>query len=167
MRSLFNTELKTKRLLDAASIENFLPLEWKVREDKAGRKIKQLTPLVSNLIFVHASRDELLPLMDDNSKFQHIYRRGGSQHEPIVVPERQMSDFIRAVKSSDRPIYLSPSELPAFKPGQRISIMGGTLDGVEGRIAKIRGARSRRLVVEIPGLLAAAVEIDPALVRFM
>ena len=45
--------------------------------------------------------------------------------------------------------------------GRMIRIEGGPLDGYEGRLLSIRGARVKRLIVEIPGLLVAAVEVDP------
>lgn len=51
--------------------------------------------------------------------------------------------------------------------GRMIRIEGGPLDGYEGRLLSIRGARVKRLIVEIPGLLVAAVEVDPEYIRFL
>ena len=38
----------------------------------------------------------------------------------------------------------------------------GALDGIEGLLLKIRGSGKKRLLVELPGILAAAVEIRNA-----
>lgn len=51
--------------------------------------------------------------------------------------------------------------------GRMIRIEGGPLDGYEGRLLSIRGARVKRLIVEIPGLLVAAVEVDPEYIRLL
>ena len=51
--------------------------------------------------------------------------------------------------------------------GRMIRIEGGPLDGYEGRLLSIRGSRVKRLIVEIPGLLVAAVEVDPVYIRLL
>ena len=51
--------------------------------------------------------------------------------------------------------------------GRMIRIEGGPLDGYEGRLLSIRGSRVKRLIVEIPGLLVAAVEGDPEYIRLL
>ena len=161
MRSLFNTELKIKELLDSERIENFLPMDWETFE-VGGQKKKRLVPLVRNLIFVRSTPTELAPVMARQSRFQFIYARGGRQNQPIVVPTVQMDSFIRAVEASRAPLYFQPGELPPPQPGQLVRIKSGSLDGVVGRVLKVKGARARRLVVEIPGFLAAAVEVNLA-----
>ena len=37
----------------------------------------------------------------------------------------------------------------------------------EPRLLSIRGSRVKRLIVEIPGLLVAAVEVDPEYIRLL
>ena len=45
--------------------------------------------------------------------------------------------------------------------GRNVRIIGGPLDNYEGRLQKIRGSRSRRLLVELPNLLTVSVEVSP------
>lgn len=163
MRSLYNSELRTKAMLDDAGIVNFLPLRWDTVE-AGGRRIKIQVSLVRNLIFVKSSPQELEPIVRSNPRFQHIYCRGGAKHQPLIVPDGQMEDFIKAVESSEEAEVLSPDELP-LRRGQWVRISGGSLDGVVGRFMRVKGARSKRLVVEIPRLLAAVVEVDPSSVH--
>lgn len=165
MRSLFRTELKTKSRLEAAGIRCFLPMKESLAEVDGKKKCISV-PVVSNLIFVYSNPVSLAPLMRENSKFQFIFKRGGKENEPLVVPEREMENFIRAVESSSCPIYFTPDELDVAI-GTRIRVFGGILDGVEGILMKVKGARARRLVVEIPGTVAVAVEINPDLVQVL
>ena len=44
--------------------------------------------------------------------------------------------------------------------GKKIRIVGGMLDGFEGRLLSVKGMRKRRLIVEIPGLITAAIEVE-------
>lgn len=165
MRSIFRTELKIKSSLDSAGIRNYIPTKDAISES-GGKKVCIKVPVISNLIFVYSNPASLAPIMSENSRFQFIYKRGGKKNEPIVVPDREMENFIRAAENSSIPLYFSPDELNISK-GTRIRILGGLLDGMEGVFMKVKGARSRRLVVTIPGMLAVAVEVEPDLVQVL
>ncbi|MCM1178557.1 MAG: UpxY family transcription antiterminator [Clostridium sp.] len=151
--------------LDDAGIRYFLPMK-DIVTDAGGRKVRVKVPVISNLIFVHSSPAALAPIMSENSKFQFIFKRGGRENEPLIVPEKEMDDFIKAVENSSSPLYFSPGELNV-SAGTRIRIIGGVFDGIEGIFLKVKGARSRRLVLEVPGMLAVAVEIEPEFVQVL
>lgn len=51
--------------------------------------------------------------------------------------------------------------------GKRVRVIGGGLDGYEGRLLSARGSKRRRLLVEIPTFLTAAVEVNPDLIEIM
>ena len=50
---------------------------------------------------------------------------------------------------------------------RQVAIIGGPLDGYTGTLVTVRGSRRKRLLVEIPMLLAAAVEVEPEYIRLM
>ena len=50
---------------------------------------------------------------------------------------------------------------------RRIRIIGGLLDGYEGSLVTVRGSRVKRLLVEIPMLLAASVEVEPEYIQLL
>lgn len=50
-----------------------------------------------------------------------------------------MQRFIHAVNSTESPQYYLPKELTSAVCGRRIRIVGGALDGYEGRLLTIRG----------------------------
>ena len=51
--------------------------------------------------------------------------------------------------------------------GKWIRIVGGGLDGFEGRLKSTRGSKVKRLIVELPGLLAVGVEVDAQYIQFV
>lgn len=85
----------------------------------------------------------------------------------MTVGHAEMNRFIHAVHSDDSPRYFLVEELTPAMYGRMIRIEGGPLDGYEGRLLSIRGSRVKRLIVEIPGLLVAAVEVDPEYIRLL
>ena len=50
---------------------------------------------------------------------------------------------------------------------RKILIIGGTLDGYTGTLVTTRGSKVKRLLVELPTLLAAAVEVQPEYIQFL
>ena len=49
----------------------------------------------------------------------------------------------------------------------RIRIIGGRLDGYEGFLLTVRGSKVKRLLVELPTLLTAAVEVEAEFVEVL
>lgn len=165
MRSLFNTELKTKRKLDEAGIRNFIPMDCRVQVLR-GCKRKTYVPVVRNLMFVYSDETTLAPFLAADSKFQYTYRRGGRRNEPMVVPDEQMEEFMNALEKAEHPLFFTADELDVTR-GTRIRVIGGPLDGIKGIFMKVQGARSKRLVVMIPETMAVAVSVDPDLIEVL
>ena len=46
-------------------------------------------------------------------------------------------------------------------------ICDGPLNGFQGRLLKIKGSRKKRLLIELPGLLVAAVEVEPDFIQLL
>ena len=65
-----------------------------------------------------------------------------------------MDDFIRVCEASaDEAVFLSELN-DQLRTGTRVRVVFGPLAGVEGRVVRIR--KSRRILVEIPGVMAVA-----------
>lgn len=165
MRSLFKTELKTKAKLDAANIRAFIPMKHHVKIVN-GRKTRVEVPIIRNLLFVYSDEKSLAPLLAADSKFQYTYRRGGRENEPLIVPDNQMQQFLDAVETSEDTLFFTPSELNITK-GTKVRIIGGPLNGIVGIFMKVKGARTKRLVLEIPDTLSMAVDVSPDLIEVM
>ena len=72
---------------------------------------------------------------------------------------------MRAVNTADSPRYYRPDEITPAMLGRTVRIVGGPLDGYEGRLLKLRGTRTRRLLVELPNLLSVGVDVSPEYVE--
>lgn len=51
--------------------------------------------------------------------------------------------------------------------GKKVRIVGGPLNGYEGNLQKMQGSRVKRLFVELPNLLIAAVEVQPEFIQIV
>lgn len=152
-----NAKRPAYRLLEEKGIEIFTPMRWRLVERK-GKRIREEVPLLHDLLFAHTTRTCMDPIVEEISTLQYRYLRGGYR-KPMTVGHAEMNRFIRAVHSDDSPRYFLVEELTSAMYGRMIRIEGGPLDGYEGRLLSIRGSRVKRLIVEIPGLLVAAVEV--------
>ncbi len=85
----------------------------------------------------------------------------------MTVRDIDMKRFIEAVKQSDDVLYYSLEEITPDMYGKEILVVGGPLDGYKGRLLSMRGSRKRRLLVEIPDFMAAAVEVRPEFIQYV
>lgn len=165
MSAPYCRELEAKRLLDNRSIENFIPMCYKISVKK-NKKTRVLVPAIHNLIFVRTTRSIIKETKQQISILQYITRTDNGKNIPVIVPDIQMQQFITVSETNNEQlIYLRPEEIN-LKKGTRVRILGGTFDGVEGIFVKIKGIRSRRVVVVIPGITAVVTaEIQPDLIE--
>lgn len=85
----------------------------------------------------------------------------------MTVRKDEMDKFIFAVNNVKTINYYKPGELTAAMYGKKVRIVGGILDRYEGRLLSIKGMRKRRLIVELSGLVTAAVEVEPDFIQFI
>ena len=111
--------------------EVFTPLKWQIFV-RAGKKIRKEVPIITDLLFVHSSKEELDPIVSRTPTLQYRYKLGRSIKEPTVVRDQDMALFIDAVaKSSDIRYYL-PEEIRPEMYGREIVVVGGPFDGYAG-----------------------------------
>lgn len=158
MRATYRRGLQIKSLLDQKGISNFIPMRYEIRI-RNGRKKRELVPVISDLIFVYAAQPELQWIKDRNPCLQYLMDIRNGQK--IVVPDRQMRDFIAVAGTYDeRLIYFSPDEVNLRK-GTKVRITGGDFEGYEGVFIKVKGARDRRVVISLKGIIAMAMATLP------
>ena len=152
-------------LMEELGMRFFTPMRQKsvVRN---GRKTWIEVPFMHDLLFVYASRAEMDPIVEKSSTLQYRFVRGGWQ-EAMTVPTEDMERFIHAVKCSTSPRYFRPDEITPEMYGKRVRIVGGVMDGYEGPLLSLRGSKVKRLLVELPNQLTAAVEVQPDLIEVL
>lgn len=161
MSAPYRKEAEAVRLLDLKGIENYLPMQYRIFTNKSGKKVRKLVPVVSNLLFARTTRAYLQEVKTGVSFLQYRTRPENGRNVPIVVPDRQMQQFIAVCEThNEHLIYLQPDEINLSK-GTPVRIIGGAFDGVEGLFLKVKGARAKRVVVQIDGIAVATAEIEP------
>lgn len=163
MRATYCRGMQIKSLLDQKGISNFIPMRYEIRE-KNGRKKRELIPVIRDLIFVRAVRSELQWVKDRNPYLQYMIDIRNGQK--IIVPDKQMRDFIAVAGTyNEHLIFFSPDEVNLRK-GTKVRITGGDFEGYEGIFVKVKGARDRRVVISLQGVIALAMAtISPDLIE--
>ncbi len=154
-----------KELADAG-VEVFTPMRW-VLKTRNGRRVREQVPFIFDLLFAHETRSVLDPIVDKIPTLQYRYRRGGEYREPMTVAEPDMDVFIRAVSVSQNPEYFLPAELSPSMYGRTVRVVGGVLDGYEGKLLNVRGTKTKRLLVELPDFVTVGIEADFEYIRII
>lgn len=165
MRATYRRELDAMHLLEKEGLGCFIPLQYKISMKK-GKKVRTLVPVVHNLLFVHARPSEVKRVKLQVAYLQYITdTRSGRK---IIVPDAEMQRFIAVAGTyNDHLLYFQPDELNLSK-GTRVRITGGDFEGQEGIFLKVKGARDRRVVIEIQGVIAVAMAtIHPDLIEII
>ena len=160
IRVSYGRVLKFCSMLSEDGVEHFVPMARK-KIVKDGKTVTVTAPAVSNLCFVRSTRaflSDYLQTLGENRPAHFMWDK--STRDPIIVSEKAMADFIQVCQvMSDDTMYLK-EVTDKLHEGQKVRVTDGPFKGVEGTVVRIK--RSRRVVVELPGLLAVATNyIDP------
>ena len=120
----------------------------------------------AGLAFRERHEGALDAIVESTPKLQYRYKLG-VQHTPIIVPVADMERFIKAVEASDNPKFYSPDEVTPEMRNRKIRIIGGQLDGYTGTLVTTRGSKTKRLLVELPTLLAASIEVEAEYIQLI
>lgn len=154
LRVTYGRELKFQKLLQEAGFATFVPMKKKKLEI-AGKTVTRIVPAVSNLCFVDTDKavlDNFIFLLGSESPARYIWDKATGK--PAIVPKLAMESFIKVCSvMADDTLYLKEIT-PQLRVGTRVRVTEGPFKGVEGFVARIK--KSRRIVVELPGMLAVA-----------
>lgn len=192
LSAVYGRELKLLEFLLERGFQAFVPKHQVVRHDAYGKKRRTLEPVVKNWVFVRAEKAELEFIKNyvlqkynwtvcfltkpvrvpDYSKFDPTRPdrkvRMIEKKQIITISDEEMAPFIRICEEmADEIIYFTPEEVDLSK-GDRVRIIGGTFDGMEGHFIKVTGKRNRRFVVTIPQMLmASTANIEPKFIKII
>lgn len=152
--------------LAKSGLEVFTPMTQMVMTI-GGRRQWREVPVIQDLLFVHETKAALDPYVELHSTLQYRYQLGKSVNEPMTVRTEEMNRFILAVNNSESTIYYKPGELTKAMCGKKIRIVGGVLDSFEGYLLSVKGMRKQRLLIELPSLITAAVEVQPEFIQLV
>lgn len=152
--------------LQAEGLEVFTPLTEMLMAIH-GQRRRRTVPVIQDLLFVHETKERLDSYVALMPNLQYRYVRGRSINDPLTVRDADMQQFMRAVSATDDTRYYLPGELTEAMYGRQVRIIGGPLDNCTGKLLSVKGMRTRRLIVEIPGLISASVAVNPDYIQFL
>lgn len=159
-------EEKVRDALRKAGFRSHVPMKYEVKTVRRQEQ-RTMVPAITGLIFVRATEEALKEYIRHKSR-ESIYMRKSTfsnKQDYLTVPDYAMERFIEFTNIRQEKItYFKPEELN-LKEGEKIRIKGGIYDGYEGTILRFKGKRNKHLVVQIPGVIIAAVELEPELVE--
>lgn len=160
-------ELKIRDDARRYGLDAFVPLKYVVKKVR-GREQRLLVPAVTQIILVKGTLDTVNDYLDHAHHAVFIKRSTYSNHKDyLTVSLQAMENFMAVTEMTERRVtYFRPEEI-SLREGDQIRIRGGLYDGREGIIMRIKGKRNRHLVVQIPGVLIAAVELSPEMIELM
>ena len=164
LRVSYSRVLKIQAQLQAAGVRTFVPMIWRRCPVKPGmtQMAKKLVPAVSNLCFVHWTKHEIesyIRSFGEKSPVHFYWDR--TTASPLMVPDKAMEDFIKVSASMDEDLIYLTEITEKLREGQTVRVKEGPFKGVEGKVVRIK--KSRRILVELPGMLAVATTfVDPS-----
>lgn len=175
LRATYSRELKVQALLNERGLRTFVPMMWRRCPVKPGMTVKpvkpgmmgtpssptrsgisrKLVPAVSNLCFVRWTKtalDSFIRSFGDASPVTYYWDR--TANRPLTIPDKAMEDFIAVASTMDEDLIYITEISAKLREGQTVKVKEGPFKGVEGKIVRIR--KSRRILVELPGMMAVA-----------
>ena len=146
LRATYSRELKVQAHLQEKGIRTFIPMMWKE---------KKLVPAISNLVFVYWTRegiDSYIRSFGDARPVNYYWDR--TTNSPLTIPDKDMENFITVASTLEEDLIYLTEISDKLREGQAVKVKEGPFKGVEGKIVRIR--KSRRILVELPGMLAVA-----------
>jgi transcription antitermination factor NusG len=149
IRTRSNHEKITAMGLKGKGYEPYLPT-YHVHRRRAERIIKSDHPLFPGYVFCCFDVKKRLPILITTGVVSIV----GFGGEPAPIPDHEIEAVRAALRSG------LPSEpCPYLREGQRIRVMGGSLEGVEGILLKKKN--QLRMVISVSMLQRSiSVEID-------
>ena len=159
LRATYSRELKVCEALGRLGVRTFVPMMWK-KKIVDGKEQKRLVPAVGSMCFVYWTKenvDEFIRGFGGNSPVHYYWDR--VEGRPLTVPKKAMEDFIAVTSTADEDLIYMTEVNSRLRVGEKVIVKDGPFKGVLGTVVRIR--KSRRIMVEIPGMLAVASAYVP------
>lgn len=165
MRDLKRTNARRPayKVLEDKKMKVYTPMK-KCPVTRHGKKDFEEVPFMPDLLFVHETRENLDPVVAKIPTLQYRWLHN-TYRVPMTVSDTEMERFIHAVNTSKNPRFYLPEEVTRQMCNRKIRIIGGPLDGYEGRLLTIRGSKVKRLLVELEGFFSVGVEVAPEYIQ--
>lgn len=153
-------EFAIRDSLEKIGVEYFLPTQFVIRQLKY-RKKRVEVPVMRNLVFVRATKQDACDIPNKYG-VQLFYMKDLLTHAMLVVPDKQMQDFIFVMNLDPTSVCL---DMDLLAVGSKVQVVKGELCGVEGEL--VSEAHRTYVVIRIKGLLSAKVKVPKSYLRIL
>lgn len=147
----------------------FVPVEIK-KQIKDGNTITKKTLFTGQYIFLKAHKDSIVRLKHTPSfttDIRFLHPRMGDT-ALITVTDREMQIFRNAVLAMNSEVEYFHPTAQELKEGDRVRVIGGLFDGIEGILEHKRGHSSNRIIVSVNSMLAVrTLSIEPENIQLL
>lgn len=152
-RSIFSV----RELLEKLAVTSFIPMKSVIRMDRSGKKKNVDIPLLSNLLFVKATKNQIFELNRTYDCLQVLYdRTTGNPYfgKTMTVANTVMEEFIQFVDGATQ--YIEEVDVANLKleSGQKVRITSGPFEGKIATFVSMKGKRKKQIVAMIDGFVA-------------
>lgn len=154
-----------------AGLEVYLPTIQKVENSRYGDKVVE-KPVMFSYIFMRSEEGRVVEFEQKyRPKLTAIWRKSKSkmdQKRLLVIPDKQMQMFMQTVGQYQNDVpFLQPSS-DMLEKGDKVRIIGGPFEGVEGILLSQQGKDGGRILVRISDVLAVpTLEIEPQMIEVL
>lgn len=150
-------KLKVEENLD---IDCYLPTRSVITQLKYRRKRSEV-PVIRNLIFVRATKQTACDLSNVYG-VQLFYMKDLFSHSMLVVPNKQMEDFMFVMDLNPDGVSFYNEPLVV---GHKVKVVKGDFCGIEGEVAT--EANKTYVVIRIKGILSASVKVPKSYLKII
>lgn len=157
-RTRANQEISIRDFLEKNDIKTFLPTHIIVR--RLCDRMKEVeVPIIRNLIFIKTTKQMAFHLLNEYG-LKISYIRNKTDYSMLVVPEKQMNDFMQVMDKMKEKVNLN---VDYYTIGDKVMIMRGPLSGVEGVLIRIDG--KEKVMLRIQQILAISVKVPKSYLK--
>lgn len=157
LRATFGREDTVSQHLTADGTYNYVARRYTWVADRHGQPRQHLESLMPSILFAYTTPHKAEEYVHDTPShpyityyYDHFQVGIDYRNPPLIIPNRQMENFIRATYNHDEHLRLVQPGQCRFKNNQIVQVIAGPLKGVIGRIARI--SRQSCLVVSLPNI---------------
>ncbi|MEG2365228.1 MAG: UpxY family transcription antiterminator [Alistipes sp.] len=136
----------------------YVPTHIVVRELKY-RRVQVEVPVISNLIFVYATKERACAAANDFG-IPLYYMQDASTHAMLVIPDKQMDDFRFVMEHGADEVTIDDAAMVA---GDKVLVMKGDFSGVRGEMVRI--SSHTHVLIRIPQILSAVVRVPKSYLK--
>ena len=133
----------------------FVPVHWQLERHNVEQPRPQMRPLVASYVFVRTTLERLRRIV---GKYAYLYPyrpagRDAAYEHCVWVGDAEMRSFMLVARAYEANRRFYDVRTADVVTGDRVRVVGGAFNGVEGVLQKVaRGSNDGYVVVELPGV---------------